>query len=75
MRAASTKLRARRQRLGTRRRRTVLAHEPDGRSWTARENLTDILRRELLGPADGPDEVIEVAPDTRYLVGRIAPSG
>lgn len=50
-----------------------LAHEPDGRSWTARENLTDVLRREILGPADGPDEVIEVAPDVRYLIGRIAP--
>ena len=50
-----------------------MAHEPDGRSWTARENLTDVLRREILGPADGPDEVIEVAPDVRYLIGRIAP--
>ena len=51
----------------------MLAHRPDGRSWTVRENLADILRREILGPADGPDEVIDVAPDTRYLVGRIAP--
>ena len=51
----------------------LLALQPDGRSWTVRENLTDIMRREILGPADGPDEVIEVAPDTRYLVGRIAP--
>lgn len=31
-----------------------LAREPDGRSWTARENLTDILERELLGPAGAP---------------------
>ena len=54
-------------------RRTCWPIEPDGRSWTVRENLADILRREILGPADGPDEVIEVAPDTRYLVGRIAP--
>ena len=36
----------------------VLAHEPDGRSWTVRENLVDILERELLGPAHGPDEVL-----------------
>ncbi|MBA8792930.1 hypothetical protein FHX74_000524 [Friedmanniella endophytica] len=50
-----------------------LAHEPDGRSWTARENLTDVLHRELLGPSEGPEELIEVAPDVRYLVGRIAP--
>ena len=51
----------------------MLALEPDGRSWTVRENLADILDREMLGPADGPEEVIEVAPDARYLVGRIAP--
>ena len=51
-----------------------LVREPDGRSWTAREDLTDILRREVLGPADGAEEVIPVAPDTRYLVGRIAPT-
>lgn len=31
-----------------------LVREPDGRSWTARENLIDALRREILGPADGP---------------------
>ncbi|MFI7298140.1 DISARM system helicase DrmA [Streptomyces sp. CG1] len=50
-----------------------LDFEPDGRSWTARENLVDILRRELLGPAGGPEEIIEGAPDSAYLVGRIAP--
>ena len=27
-----------------------LEYEPDGSSWTARENLADILERELLGP-------------------------
>ncbi|MEV4197561.1 DISARM system helicase DrmA [Micromonospora globbae] len=47
--------------------------EPDGRSWTARENLVDILERELLGPANGPDEVLDASPDVVYLVGRIAP--
>lgn len=51
-----------------------LAHDPDGTSWTARENLADILARELLGPAEGDTEAIEVAPDTRYLLGRIAPT-
>ncbi|PZS32122.1 MAG: helicase [Pseudonocardiales bacterium] len=50
-----------------------LAHEPDGRSWTARENLVDILERELLGPANGPEEVLDGVPDTAYLIGRIAP--
>lgn len=52
----------------------VLTKDPDGTSWTARENLTDILTRELLGPADGETELIGVAPDTRYLLGRIAPT-
>ena len=50
-----------------------LEHEPDGRSWTARENLADILERELLGPANGPEEVIDGSPDSVYLIGRIAP--
>ncbi|MGH3786675.1 MAG: hypothetical protein ACRDRG_09025 [Pseudonocardiaceae bacterium] len=50
-----------------------LVHEPDGRPWTARENLVDILERELLGPANGPEEVLDGVPDTAYLIGRIAP--
>lgn len=50
-----------------------LAFEPDDRSWTARENLVDILERELLGPANGPDELLEGVPDSAYLIGRIAP--
>jgi hypothetical protein len=50
-----------------------LEYEPDGRSWTVRENLADILERELLGPANGPEEVIDGAPDSVYLIGRIAP--
>ena len=50
-----------------------LEHEPDGRSWTVRENLADILERELLGPANGPEEVIDGSPDSVYLIGRIAP--
>ena len=47
--------------------------EPDGRAWTARENLADILDSELLGPANGPDELLNGPPDAAYLVGRIAP--
>ncbi|MGH3776465.1 MAG: hypothetical protein ACRDRR_12165 [Pseudonocardiaceae bacterium] len=50
-----------------------LVHEPDGRSWTARENLVDILERELLGPANGPEEILDGIPDSAYLIGRIAP--
>jgi hypothetical protein len=53
--------------------RYELSREPDGRSQTARENLTDILARELLGPAGGDHEELEVQPDTVYLLGRIAP--
>ena len=51
-----------------------LEYEPDGTSWTARENLVDILERELLGPANGPDEILEGPPDAAYLIGRIAPA-
>ena len=57
----------------TRRPEYRLALEPDGRSWTARENLVDVLERELLGPAYGPEEVLDAPPDAAYLVGRIAP--
>ncbi|WP_280265620.1 DISARM system helicase DrmA [Nocardia wallacei] len=50
-----------------------LAHEPEARSWTARENLVDILERELLGPANGLSEILDTTPDQAYLIGRIAP--
>ncbi|MEV5710257.1 DISARM system helicase DrmA [Actinoallomurus sp. NPDC052274] len=50
-----------------------LKYEPDGRSWTARENLVDILERELLGPANGTEEVLDGVPDSAYLIGKIAP--
>lgn len=50
-----------------------LVAEPDGMSWTARENLTEILRRELLGPIYGDEEVLPVDPSTAYPLGRIAP--
>ncbi|MBO3089431.1 DISARM system helicase DrmA [Cellulomonas sp. zg-ZUI40] len=50
-----------------------LTYAPNGSSWNDRENLADILERELLGPSRGEEEVIEVPPDSVYLVGRIAP--
>ncbi len=50
-----------------------LRYEPDGRSWTVREDLVDIVERELLGPLGGPEEVLDSSPDAVYLVGRIAP--
>jgi hypothetical protein len=51
----------------------VLSHEADGTSFTVRENLVDILERELLGPINGPEEVLPFSPRQRYLVGLIAP--
>lgn len=45
----------------------------DGSSFTVRENLTDILERELLGPIGGPQEILTVSPRSQYLVGLIAP--
>lgn len=50
-----------------------LAQEPDGSAWAARENLTEVLRRELLGPMYGDEEVLTVDPSTAYPLGRIAP--
>ncbi|MFI5503467.1 DISARM system helicase DrmA [Nocardia asteroides] len=50
-----------------------LRHTPDGTSWTAREDLVDILDRELLGPANGHHEILDTTPDSAYLIGRIAP--
>ena len=42
-------------------------------SYAAREDLVGILERELLGPLNGPEEILDGAPDVVYLVGRIAP--
>ncbi|MGA5541290.1 DISARM system helicase DrmA [Mycobacterium sp. NPDC051198] len=50
-----------------------LTFEPDGSSFTVRENLVDILERELLGPIHGPEEVLPFSPRSQYLVGHIAP--
>lgn len=51
----------------------ALAYEPDGMSFTVRENLVDILERELLGPIHGPDELLPFSPRSQYLIGHIAP--
>lgn len=45
----------------------------DGTSFAVRENLVDILERELLGPAHGPEELLPISPRAQYLVGQIAP--
>lgn len=49
-------------------------HYPlDGTSFAVRENMVDILQRELLGPIHGPQEVLPFSPRSQYLVGYIAP--
>lgn len=50
-----------------------LHHELDGSSFVVRESLVDILERELLGPINGPDELLSFSPRSQYLVGLIAP--
>jgi len=47
--------------------------ELDGSSFAVRENLVDIVERELLGPIGGPEEVLPFSPRSQYLVGHIAP--
>jgi hypothetical protein len=50
-----------------------LTYEPDGTSFTVRQNLVDVLERELLGPIHGPDELLPFSPRSQYLIGHIAP--
>lgn len=50
-----------------------LNYELDGSSYAVRENLADILQRELLGPIHGPEETLPFSPRSQYLVGHIAP--
>lgn len=50
-----------------------LTVEPDDSSWTAGENLTDVIAREVLGPRDGDEEIPTAAPEHVYFVGRISP--
>ena len=44
------------------------------RGTRARDRLIDALRVDLLGP-EAPDEVLQQSPNTRYLVGMLAPRG
>jgi hypothetical protein len=44
-----------------------LTYEPYGTSYIVRENLVDILERELLGPIHGPTEVLPFSPRSQYL--------
>ena len=48
--------------------------EPSSTSVSARAGLLEILRRELLGPAEGDTEVLTTQPNQRYLLGCIAPT-
>lgn len=43
-------------------------------SASARAGIVEVLRRELIGPAEGDTEVLTTPPDDRYLLGRIAPT-
>lgn len=51
----------------------VLNFPTDGTSFSVRENLVDILERELLGPMHGEAELLPFSPKQMYLVGLIAP--
>lgn len=51
----------------------VLNFPADGTSFGVRENLVDILERELLGPISGEDELLPFSPKQMYLVGLVAP--
>jgi hypothetical protein len=50
-----------------------LNYTMDGTSVRVRENLVDILERELLGPINGEQELLPFSPKQQYLVGLIAP--
>ena len=51
-----------------------LGYPLDGSSYACRENLQDILRREMMGPSNGENEILEVSPKSKYILGRIAPT-
>src|SRR6478735_8624456 len=38
-----------------------------------RDELVDYLRRQLVGPARGEDEVLDAPPDRQYLMGTLYP--
>lgn len=51
----------------------VLNFPTGGNSFGVRENLVDILERELLGPIHGEEELLPFSPKQMYLVGLVAP--
>ena len=51
----------------------ALSFPADGASFSVRENLVDILERELLGPIHSEEELLPFSPKQMYLVGLIAP--
>ncbi|WP_084675257.1 DISARM system helicase DrmA [Microbacterium sp. oral taxon 186] len=51
----------------------VLNFPTNGSSFGVRENLVDILERELLGPIHGEEELLPFSPKQMYLVGLVAP--
>lgn len=52
----------------------VFDEELGDTSASARAGLVEVLKRELIGPAEGDTEVLTTPPDDRYLLGRIAPT-
>ena len=40
---------------------------------SAREQIVEYLRDQLIGPRDGPEEVLQDPPDRRYLMGHLYP--
>ena len=52
----------------------VFDEELGNTSASARAGLVEVLRRELIGPAEGDTEILTTPPDDRYLLGRIAPT-
>lgn len=52
----------------------VFDQELAATSASARAGLVEVLRRELIGPAEGDTEGLTSPPDDRYLLGRIAPT-
>ena len=52
----------------------VLDEELRATSASARAGIVEVLKRELIGPAECEEEILSSSPDQRYLLGRIAPT-
>ncbi|MFE6735986.1 DISARM system helicase DrmA [Microbacterium sp. NPDC057650] len=50
-----------------------MVYEPVVTSAQVREELIDLIARDLVGPWDGPNETIVGTPRARYLAGALAP--